>query len=118
MRGPFCQGEAIRHNDKSRRICWITRMTYPAIIFLLLQLGLYELSFGPVPHGTESHFSFDELLNRLIPTQRRMIGIDVILHPGEELHGFLHPRVIPLDRSPEKVSPILWTEHSKQRIFE
>src|SRR5690242_9183852 len=67
VRGPLCQRESIRHYDESRGIRWITRMTHPAIIFFLLQLGLYELSFGPISHGTESHFPFDELLDRLIP---------------------------------------------------
>src|SRR6516162_5152733 len=118
MRGSLCQGESIRHNDESRRICWITGMTHPAIIFFVLELGLYELPFSPIPHGAESHFALDELLDYLIPTHRRMIGIDVILHLGEKPHGFLHPWVIPLDCPPEKVVPILRAEHTKQCIFE
>src|SRR6266436_5630174 len=93
-------------------------MSDPSKIFLLLLFRLQELSVRPISHGAESHFALDELLDRLIPTERRMIRIDVILHLGEKPHGLLHSRVIPLDCSPEKISPILRTEHSKQCIFE
>src|ERR1700747_1708055 len=47
-----------------------------------------------------------------------MSWIYIVQHLGEKPHCSLHARVIPLDRAEEEISPILRTEHPKQRIFE
>src|SRR6516164_892290 len=115
VRSPFCQRKTVRHNDKRAGSSW---MTDPAKILLLFQIRFQKLAVRPISHGAESHFTLDELLDRLVPGQCGMIGISIIQHLGEKPHGRLHTRVIPLDRAEEEILPILRTKNPEQRIFE
>src|SRR6516165_11398707 len=80
VRSPFCQRKAIRHNDKRSGSSW---MTDPAKILFLFQICFQKLAVRPISHGAESHFTLDELLDRLVPGQCGMIGISIIQHLGE-----------------------------------
>src|SRR5438105_15373847 len=81
VRSSFGKREAVRYCDERSGS---PRVVNPAEIVFLLQSRLHKLSVCPVSHRTESHFSLNELLDRLIPGQRRMISINVIQHLGEK----------------------------------
>ena len=59
----------------------------------------------------------NESLDGLIPTLRRMIGIDVIQHFGEQLHGFFHLRIVPLHCTGKQIGPTFRSDHSKRRAL-
>src|SRR5262249_17157955 len=93
MRGTFGQGEAVCHDDEGTGS---TRMAHPTEIFPPFSIALSKLPIAPITHPAKCYLRFDELCDRLIRTQSRVIGVHIILHLGKQLHSLFYPRVVPL----------------------
>src|SRR4029077_13909768 len=92
-------------------------MTDPAEVDILLFVRLDEFTVRPISHRTEPHFAFNQRADRLVPTQRRMIWVQIILHLREVGHRLLYLRVIPLHLAAKQIDPSLAPDNSEQRVF-
>src|SRR6202035_1344656 len=111
---PFRKSKSVRNYDE-RSVG--TGMANPAEVYILLFVGLDEFTISPISHRAESNFTFNQGADGLVPTQCRVIGVQIILHFCEVLHCLLHLRVIPFHLAAEQIEPSLAPDNPEQRVF-
>src|SRR6516164_11254579 len=92
-------------------------MADPAVVLIWLFISFNKFALGPITHRVKSDLAFHQGTDRLVPTQRRMVRIEVILHFCEITHRLFYLRIIPFHLATEQVGPSLWPDNTQQRVF-